>query len=201
MRQPIGILAYGSLIDDPGEEIKASTVHIERKNIMTPFRVEFARKSKERQGAPTLVPVNEGGASVKATLIVLKIDEEEAMNRLWRRETNRVGQKDRLYRHPETPRSNSVIIDRVEIAGVVALYARIPTNISPLNAGVLARFAVESARELHDGRDGISYLINTKKNGIATPLSPAYENEIKRLTRTKSLEEALLHLRTSEPPR
>jgi hypothetical protein len=42
-----------------------------------------------------------------------------------------------------------------------------------------------------DGKDGISYLMNAKKCGIQTPLSPGYEKEILRLTGTDSLEAAL----------
>ena len=67
----LGILAYGSLITSPGPEIASLTV--ERiKNVETPFKVEFARKSKTRGYAPTLIPVDSGGASVKAEIIVIK---------------------------------------------------------------------------------------------------------------------------------
>ena len=32
------------------------------RNVLTPFKVEFARKSLKRSDAPTLVPVENGGA-------------------------------------------------------------------------------------------------------------------------------------------
>ena len=67
----IGILAYGSLGDDPGAEI-GSLVAERIGGVRTPFRVEFARQSRTRGGAPTLVPVSEGGASVEAKVLVLK---------------------------------------------------------------------------------------------------------------------------------
>lgn len=65
----IAILAFGSLIDDPGSEIESATLEV--RSTRTPFPVEFARISGSRCGAPTLVPVSLGGASVKAKLLVL----------------------------------------------------------------------------------------------------------------------------------
>src|SRR5262249_52648561 len=50
----IGILAYGSLINDPGVEIEPLIV--ERISTRTPFPVEYARLSKSRGGGPTVVP-------------------------------------------------------------------------------------------------------------------------------------------------
>ena len=47
----IGILAYGSLIDNPGSELGPNTV-AKIKDVNTPFRVEFARKSQSRNYAP-----------------------------------------------------------------------------------------------------------------------------------------------------
>jgi hypothetical protein len=63
MSDSVGILAYGSLIGNPGSEIEKAT----RKavsGVKTPFRVEFARGSRGRGGAPTLVPVESGGCEV-----------------------------------------------------------------------------------------------------------------------------------------
>jgi len=50
----IGILAYGSLIIDPGPEI--GPLIVRRITTVTPFVVEYARLSRTRGGAPTLVP-------------------------------------------------------------------------------------------------------------------------------------------------
>ena len=58
----IGILAYGSLIDDPGFEIKG-LISKKLNGILTPFKIEFARCSSSRGGAPTLVPVQNGVSS------------------------------------------------------------------------------------------------------------------------------------------
>jgi hypothetical protein len=41
MNADVGILAFGSLIDDPGPEIEATLVG-RKANIRTPFGVEFA---------------------------------------------------------------------------------------------------------------------------------------------------------------
>ena len=61
----VGILAYGSLIEDRGPEIAAAKARIEP-GVRTPFKVEFARTSSTRGGAPTLVPVSIGGEHVLA---------------------------------------------------------------------------------------------------------------------------------------
>ena len=60
-----------------------------------------------------------------------------------------------------------------------------------LTAERLAELAIESARTERAGRAGITYLMDAKCNGIATPLSAAYEQEILRRTRTGDLAEAL----------
>lgn len=88
----IGILAYGSLIRNQGEEIKNVTANI-IENVKTSFKVEFARKSKRRNGSPTLVTFEEGGAFFIAKIIVLKQDVSgvEAQSMLYRREINKVG--------------------------------------------------------------------------------------------------------------
>jgi len=68
----IGILAYGSLITHPGQEIESVLDHV-IPDVMTPFPVEYARRSRSRAGAPTLVPVSAGcGTPVNAVVLVLK---------------------------------------------------------------------------------------------------------------------------------
>ena len=91
MVNSVGILAYGSLIDDPGCEIKA-VISCKLKGVQTPFNVEFARRSSTRGGAPTLVPVEEGGAPVKAVILVLEeqVSVDQAKDMLHRREIHQV---------------------------------------------------------------------------------------------------------------
>lgn len=191
----IGILAYGSLIDDPGEEIKAVTID-RIKEILTPFKVEFARSSRRRNGAPTLVPVQSGGANVKAQIYILKenVCEKEAADMLLRRETNKVGSKEE-YRPPTQPNEDTVVVERLEsFHGIdVVLYTKIGANIHPLTPQKLAQLAIKSALSEagEQGRDGISYLINAKRNGIKTPLMSEYEREILQKVHANTLEEAL----------
>jgi hypothetical protein len=89
----VGILAYGSLIDDPGSEIAEATDRTEDEQVMTPFKVEFARSSASRGGAPTLIPVPAGGREIPAKIFVMKnnVTEQDAIDRLWRREIDRIG--------------------------------------------------------------------------------------------------------------
>jgi len=197
MTQEIGILAFGSLIGDPGPEIAQATVR-KIPDVVTPFGVEFARRSDvTRAGAPTVVPVLTGGSPVKAQLIVLNITEQEAKDRLWRRETRRTEGK---YTHRPKPGPNTLIIDAYpRVGGVsVALAARLPANIEPLTPEELARLAIESAHKLTNGLDGISYLINVKREGIVTPLMPMYEAEILRRSGARNLEEALAKIHGRE---
>lgn len=194
MTQTVGILAYGSLIDDPGKEIAAATVRTVT-NVPTPFSVEFARCSRSRGGGPTLIPVTHGGSPVLGKVSILDVPECEAANRLWRREVRQVG-NGRDYVPPKNFGPDTVVVRRLEdFAGVsLVLYTEIAANIDPITAEFLAALAIESVGKTDPGRDGISYLIAAKKSGIRTPLSTDYETEILRQSRFASLEEALAGL-------
>jgi len=190
----IGILAYGSLIDDPGAEIESSTVG-RIGSVQTPFKLEFARSSRTRNDGPTLVPVEEGGAHVEAQILILKkgIPEKQAADMLWRRETQKVGSWE-VYERPISPNENSVLVERLENFHNIdlVLYTRIEANIDPLTAQNLAQRAIVSAKSdvAVERQDGISYLINAKKHGIQTPLMLEYEKEILQKVGAKSLEDA-----------
>ena len=196
MQKAIGILAYGSLISDPGHEIEGATTET-IKNVQTPFNVEFARTSKGRAGAPTLVPVMDGGAQVSAWIFVVNVDEQEAANRLYRREINSVGDLTKTYTEPKQPGPNRVLVKVVNDLGGVGkvLYTHIGTNIKNLSADVLAVLAIDSAQKLADGRDGISYLKAAMDNGIKTPLSDAYAREILRKLEARDLGDAIAKAR------
>lgn len=190
----IGILAYGSLIDEPGDEIGPLVVK-QIKGVETPFSIEFARTSQTRAGAPTLVPVRTGGSPVKATVLVLAEDVflEHARDILWRRETGRVGSSQR-YHAPAEPTENTVLVDEfAHLAGMnTVISTRIGVNITEPNPELLADLAIRSAKTDAGAkrRDGISYLMDAKKNGLSTPLSPGYETEILRIMGAASLEGA-----------
>ena len=191
MTQTVGILAYGSLMDDPGEEIAGATIRTAA-DILTPFSIEFARRSKSRGGAPTLVPVAHGGSPVLGRVFVLDVPEEEATNRLWRREVRKVG-SGLSYPAPQDIGPNTVVVRRLKnFTGMdVVLYTEIASNIEPLTAKALASLAIESVSKSNPGQDGISYLIAAKRNGIRTALSADYEAEILQQSACAGLEEAL----------
>ena len=189
----MGILAYGSLKDDSGGEIgPLITKKIE--DVKTPFRVEFARKSRTRDGAPTLVPVSKGGANVNATILVLeeRVCVTEARNMLWRRETRREGSGE-SYVASVSPDANTVLVRRLEgFGGLDVVFAEIGANILDPDPRKLAELAIHSAGSDagREGKDGIKYLIDVKKNGVQTPLMPEYERAILRIMGIETLERA-----------
>ncbi|MGH8543563.1 MAG: hypothetical protein ACREX3_08020 [Gammaproteobacteria bacterium] len=195
MTPRIGVLAYGSLIQRPGDELLEAEVE-RRSGARTPFRVEFARSSNERDGAPTLIPVDAGGAHVEATVIVLRdgTSLEQARDMVYRREINAVGDLERSYR-PDSSKSNQVYVEALPgFAGLDwVLYTRIFPNIDGLTPNRLADLAIKSAQGVarKNGRDGISYLRDALLNGIRTPLSDAYREAILQRTDATSLDEAL----------
>ena len=79
----------------------------------------------------------------------------------------------------------------------VVLSARLLPTISPLTAEHLAELAIESACRERGDRNGISYLMMMKQNGIATPLSEPYEQEILRRTETHNLADALRKIKNN----
>jgi len=195
MKHKIGILAYGSLIDNPGDEIRK--LEIGRIQCITPFKVEFSRFSSGRSGAPTLIPVSDGGNNVSGQIILLtnEVGIEEAKSMLYRRERNKVN-TDIVYRHIDNPGVNTVIVKALKNFRDVetVLYTSISCNIAQaITAELLAHHAIESILlpAGDEGRDGLRYLRDAKKNGIVTLLSPNYENQILLLTGTTTLDEAI----------
>jgi hypothetical protein len=191
----IGVLAYGSLITDPGHELEA-VVRSRRDKVLTPFSVEYARSSAGRNGAPTLVPVSTGGARVLATIFEVGVSADEAADIVYRREVGKMG-TGRKYVEPSNPTANTVLIERfADLAGFeLVLSTRIGANISPLTTDMLATLAIKSARDAPLGKDGISYLINAKRTGILTPLTSAYEAAILDKVGAIDLAKALIAVR------
>ncbi len=194
----IGILAYGSLIDEPGPEIEP--IIIKRISCTTPFKVEYARKSSTRGDGPTLIPNEDIGKKVNALILVLedKTNIENAKSILYRRETRNVG-TGKLYLHSESPSKNKVqveIINNLENVETV-LYTKLGNNIDvPLTAELLSDLAIASiltdaGNEL---KDGVRYLLVNKSNGIETELSDEYEKLILKKTESHSLEQAIIKL-------
>jgi len=189
----VAILAFGSLIEEAGIEL--DSVIVDRPAVRTPFAVEFARLSGSRDGAPTLVPV-ENGSLVDARLLVLdgSVSLAAAKDMLWRRETRNIG-SGRGYREPDPSTTNSVLVREsnafVDDGYDIVLFVDFAdSGKETLDANELAAAALQSARARADNMDGISYLRIAKDSGICTRLTADYEAAILRLTETDSLAEA-----------
>lgn len=182
----IGILAFGSMAEEPGAELAAAIIR--RIEVETPFAVEFARSSHTRDGAPTLVPVRKGGAHVRSTVLALgdSVTIADARAMLYRRETGRLNDTSLGSRA-------AWIAELVDFAGTsTCLYTALQPNIRPLTAEKLAELAVDSAAAQAGGehRDGISYLQQQKRRGVVTPLMPAYEEAVLARTGARDLASA-----------
>jgi hypothetical protein len=195
----IGILAFGSVLDEPGAELQKFIVQ-RIEGVETPFAVEFARSSRTRGGGPTLVPVTAGGAAVGARVLVLKdtVDEELARDLLYRRETRQVGEPV-SYRAAQAGWIHAI----APFANLSAcFYAALEPNIDPLTATRLADLALTSASGAAgaERRDGISYLTEQKRRGVVTPLMPAYEAEVLARTGGRDLADAWARARAGPLP-
>jgi len=187
----IGILAYGSLIADPGVEI--GPLIVRRIPTTTPFPVEYARLSRTRGDSPTVVP-HSSGNPVTAEVLVFpdSVSLEKARNLLWRRETRNEG-SGRAYQEGSGP--NAVLVR--DSAGFCGLDHALYTDFNPsgkLSAPdprELARAAVESVAKAKPNMDGISYLMELVNAGTETALTDSYRNEILAVTGSSSLAEAL----------
>lgn len=191
LKRNVGILAFGSLITDPGPELEPRIAT--RIKTKTPFPVEYARISRTRGDAPTLVP-HELGAPVSAEILVLDndISIEEAKNMLWRRE-RRAERTDETYSRGTG--DNCVLVEEFHDDPCVttALYTDFNASgkIPHPTAADLATKAIESVAAAPEGRDGITYLMSAVQCGIETPLTADYKAEILKQTMTLTLEEAL----------
>ncbi len=189
----VGILAFGSIAEEPGTELAAAVVR--RIGVQTPFAVEFARSSRTRDGAPTLVPVSEGGAHVSATVLILddSVTQADARAILYRRETRRP--------HKDAGSRVGWIAQLTDFGGTsTCLYTALPVNIHPLTAGKLAELALRSAAAPAgvERRDGISYLQQQKRRGLMTPLMPAYERAVLTITGAGDLADAWERARSGQ---
>lgn len=194
----LGILAYGSLINDLGVEIEPLIVR--RITTQTPFPAEYARLSQSRGGGPTVVP-HQAGRSVRAEILVLRdgVSLAEAKDLLWRREVRKEG-SGRRYSPGDGP--NYVLVkDWPGYQGVAhVLYTDFPDarKMPTPTARLLAQAAVASVAKAPVGKDGISYLMQLNGSGVETPLSAEYGAQILRLTGAGSLAQAIDQLRADQ---
>jgi hypothetical protein len=199
--QKIGVLTYGSLRWHP--EVLEKVLDLGSAiDVQTPFAIEFARTSKWRDGCPTLIPVVSGGSRVPAAVIPFRerISVSDAQTHVWRRELLRTTGTYDKKSNAGSP--NKVWVEPIErpIAGFdVVLAVSIGSNIVKLDGEILADLAIASARASAGDRreDGISYLIDAKKQGVETPLLPAYEEAILDRLAVASLDKAWAAARSS----
>jgi hypothetical protein len=183
----IGILAYGSLLDDLGEELSGQIVR-RIDGVRTPFSVEYARSSRSRDGAPTLVPVANGGSRLDAAVFALDPDIDEATTRtlLLRRESHRADAQATSDHPPWIRRVHG-------LAGMeTCLYAGLDANLRDPSPQQLAQLAGRSAARESGARrhDGISYLDAQLHRGVTTPLTEPYVEAVLALTGARDLAEA-----------
>ncbi len=205
----IGILAYGSLISHPGHEIESVLDHV-IPDVLTPFPVEYARRSQSRAGAPTLVPVPVGcGSPVKAVVLVLKkyTHKKKAQNFLYRREIHREGDLKVIYDdQAQRQKRDALVIESIQnqFGLSVIYYTALKPNFTEIldanrsrekKAELLAQAAIGSVTQetYAKGLDGIQYLADNMAAGVVTPLTEAYTQAIlKKVENAANLAEARL---------
>jgi hypothetical protein len=185
VRQPrIAILAYGSLLDEPGPELAALTTG--REPFTTPFPVEYGRASERWNGGPVLVPHPQGGP-VEGALLLLAAGVE-------------LGQAVEVLRAREGAPDARGIVEVATERPLTVLAASLPRNL-PLPDMEPARLAERAARSVAGGpRNGVAYLRRAMASGVRTPRTAAYARALLEMSGAATLEVAerrLLALRPS----
>ena len=164
-------------------------------DVLTPFPVEYARRSQSRAGAPTLVPVPpEYGAPVKAVVLVLREGtlEQEALNALYRREIHRECNLNVIYDdQAQRQKRDALVIESIKnrFGLSVIYYTALKPNFTEIldgkrtleeKAELLARAAIDSVTQeiFAKGMDGIQYLADNIEAGVITALNEHYKQAI-----------------------
>ncbi len=180
-QKPIGVLAVGSLIWDPGCLKPCIQDSIK---VQTPWPVEYARKSSSRCDAPTLVRFKDG-CSVAAQILVLDTCCLDTARGLV------------ACREGCSPCRIAICQELTdeytELAAV--LYTALCANIDPPLTGCkLARLAIDSCAVLqaksHPCKNGIRYLYETIDCGVETALTDDYRRAILERCDAGTLQEA-----------
>ena len=178
-RAPLcGVLAFGSLIWDRRELTKLEMVG--EVACMTPWPVEFARSSRRRNWAPTLVRVRaEVGDRVKARVLVYRNEPGVVRDAL--AESEDID----LRKFPKN-------VEACEVPGLAVQpiwYTALCLNIDDLRPECLARLAIASVKPCPQ-LNGIVYLRRCLELGVRTRLSDDYLAEILRISGKATLLEA-----------
>ena len=171
-QRQVAIMAYGSVIDDPGPAL--SPLVMERRRCRTPFPVEFARASVRWGGGPVLVPSRRGGP-VDGMLLVLSPGVG-------------LGAAVELLRQREGLPGGRGVIEVAVPGELLVIAASLPLNLRPedMTPAALARRAIASVA--HGPRNGVAYLRQVLRAGVRTPLTAAYGRALLELTGAPSLE-------------
>lgn len=173
-QRPVAIMAYGSLLYEPGAGL--AMVIVARRPCRTPFPVEYGRASRRWGGGPVLVPHERGGPVDGALLLLAdEVDLGTAVELLADREG--------------LDGSRGVV--EVDMPGDrLVITACLPRNLPApdMDPDALARRAVTSAR--HGPRNGVAYLNGALRAGIVTPASEAYARGVLERVGAQSLDEA-----------
>jgi len=172
-QRQIAIMAYGSVIDDPGPAIEPLVV--ERRRCRTPFPVEFARASVRWGGGPVVVPSPRGGP-VDGFLLLLSPDVG-------------LGAAVELLRQREGLPGGRGVIEVAQPGELMIIAASLPLNLRPedMTPTALARRAAASV--VHGPRNGVAYLRRVLDSGVRTPLTAAYVEALLELTGASSIEQ------------
>ncbi|NLI41697.1 MAG: hypothetical protein GX421_11045 [Caldisericales bacterium] len=190
----IGILAYGSLITHPGHEIESVLDHV-IPDVLTPFPVEYTRRSRSRAGAPTLAPVPTGcGVPVKAVVFALKkyTRKKKAQNFLYRRELHQERDLKVIYDdQAQRQKRDALVIETMknQFGLSVIYYTALKPNFTEIldakrtleeKAELLAQAAIDSLTQetCAKGMDGIQYLADNIEAGVVTALAEFYAQAI-----------------------
>lgn len=173
-QRPVAIMAYGSLLYEPGAGL--AMVIVGRRPCRTPFPVEYGRASRRWGGGPVLVPHERGGPVDGALLLLAdEVDLGTAVELLADREG--------------LDGSRGVV--EVDMPGDrLVITACLPRNLPApdMDPDALARRAVTSAR--NGPRNGVAYLNGALRAGIVTPASEAYARGVLERVGAQSLDEA-----------
>jgi hypothetical protein len=188
----IGILAYGSLLSNPGPEIRSVLDYV-IPDVVTPFPVEYARRSLSRTGAPTLVQVDFGNP-VNGIILVLKdhVTSQNAKDMLYRRERHKESKMSLVYDdEKQRKKQGSVLIEYLKNFHRISevYYTQIESNFPEIlskeiseevKADLLADAAIKSINldTYGKGLDGIQYLADNIDAGVITSLTEVYRQAL-----------------------
>jgi hypothetical protein len=171
-----GILAFGSLIWEPGELVSLEKVG--EVICTTPWPVEFGRSSRRRGWAPTLVKVRRG-LKVRARVLLYRDDPDHVEATLAKREGINLAKRPKDIK--------ACLVPGVSVKPI--WYSGLAPNITRPSPHCLARLAIASVKPCPEG-NGIRYLRECLKLSIRTSMTQAYRDEILRITGQTNLEEA-----------